>query len=76
MFLKVEASNEAARAMYGELGYEVVSMDGAPSKQICAIVPTLSWPTSLASMGASRDKHTGRSVPLSCSRAGLPRGAP
>ena len=37
VFLKVEASNEAARKMYGELGYEVVSMDGAPSKQICTI---------------------------------------
>ena len=41
VFLKVEASNEAARKMYGELGYEVVSMDGAPSKQICTIKKSL-----------------------------------
>ena len=37
-----KASNEAARKMYGELGYEVVSMDGAPSKQICTIRKNLS----------------------------------
>ena len=37
----VEASNDAARKMYGELGYEVVSTDGAPSKQICTIKKSL-----------------------------------
>jgi ribosomal protein S18 acetylase RimI-like enzyme len=41
VFLKVEASNDAARKMYGELGYEVVSTDGAPSKQICTIKKSL-----------------------------------
>ena len=37
VFLKVEASNAAARAMYAELGYDVASIDGSPSKQICTI---------------------------------------